>query len=101
MVSQRLRIKQRSIEIRTGLEHELRILEKPITLKGLVDKLKSNRITVSRMLLECIQSDKFPISIVRRGGYDIVYRTSCSTCHGKFESESVDNAEKGTQMLEE
>ena len=74
MVGMRQKLQERSHEIRKAIEAELLNLEVPTTVMGLTRTVKSNRITVSRMLLECIESEKFPVSMVTLGGYDIIYR---------------------------
>lgn len=80
---------RRSHEIKTALYGELENLEKPMTIAQLSRTIGSNRLTVMKYLTQAIQSKKFDISVVRVGGYDIIYRI-CP----KDEEEEINPEEK-------
>lgn len=75
MVGKRQELMNRSREIRGAVERELNTFEVPMTIQDLVRRVNSNRITVSRMVLEYLKAEKFSFSMARVGCYDILYKT--------------------------
>lgn len=78
MVNLKQNLIERSFEIKMKLEKEMEELDHPCTIADLMKRLNASRMPIENHLKTMMSMDRFSyISIVRIGGYDVVYRR----CH--------------------
>lgn len=71
----RNRLMKRSKEIRACVLDELTNLKAPVSITDLVRRTHSNRVSIARIVTEILTDNKLPISLVKIGNADVLYRT--------------------------
>lgn len=69
------RLLARSKEIRKDVAEEMSNLKAPLSIQDLVRRTHSNRVSITRIVTEILQENKLPISMVKIGNADVIYRT--------------------------